>query len=586
MVEVDGSAAGERRRTAAGRPGRADQDTGHRGRARDALLLRHRARAASLWLLAGLFALVVVVVARWRGLMALVGLGFAAVVFGLFIVPALLVGESPVPVAVVGAVAIMYVVLYTTHGFSIRTSAALAGTLGGIALTAALGSLGGGLRRTSLASPTSRAACSRRTPAGSTSSPCSSRPSIIAGLGVLNDVTITQASAVWELRGAAPSMTRRSLFTSAMRIGRDHVASTIYTIVFAYAGTSLLLLLVVSPLRPAAARPRRHRRDRDRDRPLADQQHRARPRDAAHHGDRRGDGGPRPYAQRSRYDSLTPCTTSGSTWPGGSTDPPGWRCWTRPGGSSILTAVRTDDEIVECLAPFVDGPVPGRDRRPARRHQPHRLPAGGAGAEQGLPQVRGGRAPVQHRQAGVRRTAPAAPGSASSCGLDLDPRLAAGAPRARGLPAPRDDRAVRPRADPEVQAEAGPRPRAPAARAAHPDGPRRAARRDRRRTRRCLGGAARLGRRRGPQERPPGGRGPGRRRGVRVRRAVRGPVARADHALRRPGHRLHRHSVAGDRRRGGGGPDVRRRPRRARGRRPPRGRRWSSGSSTRPASTT
>jgi uncharacterized membrane protein len=69
---------------------------------------------------------------------------------------------------------------------------------------------------------------------------------VVAGLGVLNDVTITQASAVWELRGAAPAMTRRSLFASAMRIGRDHIASTIYTIVFAYAGTALLLLLVVT----------------------------------------------------------------------------------------------------------------------------------------------------------------------------------------------------------------------------------------------------------------------------------------------------------------------------------------------------
>ena len=69
---------------------------------------------------------------------------------------------------------------------------------------------------------------------------------IIAGLGVLNDVTITQASVVWELRGASPTMSRRRLFASAMRIGRDHIASTIYTIVFAYAGTALTLLLAVS----------------------------------------------------------------------------------------------------------------------------------------------------------------------------------------------------------------------------------------------------------------------------------------------------------------------------------------------------
>jgi uncharacterized membrane protein len=69
---------------------------------------------------------------------------------------------------------------------------------------------------------------------------------VIAGLGVLNDVTITQASSVWELREAGPQLSRRSLFTSAMRIGRDHIASTIYTIVFAYAGSALAVLLLLS----------------------------------------------------------------------------------------------------------------------------------------------------------------------------------------------------------------------------------------------------------------------------------------------------------------------------------------------------
>jgi len=68
---------------------------------------------------------------------------------------------------------------------------------------------------------------------------------IVAGLGVLNDVTITQASAVWELRSASQEMSRRQLFVSAMRIGRDHIASTIYTIVFAYAGTALPVLLLL-----------------------------------------------------------------------------------------------------------------------------------------------------------------------------------------------------------------------------------------------------------------------------------------------------------------------------------------------------
>lgn len=67
----------------------------------------------------------------------------------------------------------------------------------------------------------------------------------MAGLGVLNDVTITQSLEVWELRAVAPDMKRRALFTSGMRIGRDHIASTIYTIVFAYAGAALPVLLLI-----------------------------------------------------------------------------------------------------------------------------------------------------------------------------------------------------------------------------------------------------------------------------------------------------------------------------------------------------
>ena len=74
---------------------------------------------------------------------------------------------------------------------------------------------------------------------------------LIAGLGVLNDVTITQAAAVWELAASRPEASRREIFTSAMRIGRDHIASTVYTIAFAYAGGALTVLLLVA----ASSRP-------------------------------------------------------------------------------------------------------------------------------------------------------------------------------------------------------------------------------------------------------------------------------------------------------------------------------------------
>ncbi|MCW2791741.1 MAG: YibE/F family protein [Nocardioides sp.] len=201
-------------------------------------------RSTSLAWLLGVFAVVVVAVARWRGAFALVGLAFSGLVIWQFVLPALLLGTSGLLVGLVASAAIMFVVLYTTHGFSMRTSAALAGTLAGVVITALIGLLAVG--RTHL------------TGAGDESGSVLSSfvgdldfqglltcAIVIAGLGVLNDVTITQASAVWELRGAGPELTRAQLFTSGMRIGRDHIASTIYTIVFAYAGTALTVLLVI-----------------------------------------------------------------------------------------------------------------------------------------------------------------------------------------------------------------------------------------------------------------------------------------------------------------------------------------------------
>jgi len=201
-------------------------------------------RGAPLSLMFVLFVLVVALVARWRGILALVGLGFGGLVVVKFMLPALLAGESGFVVALVGSSLIMFVVLYLAHGLSIRTSTALAGTLFGVVITAGLGLLAVDLARLSgVASDEGATLVSF----AQTLSPQELLTSaiIVAGLGVLNDVTITQSSAVWELRAAAPSMGRRELFRSGMRIGRDHIASTIYTIVFAYAGAALPVLLLL-----------------------------------------------------------------------------------------------------------------------------------------------------------------------------------------------------------------------------------------------------------------------------------------------------------------------------------------------------
>lgn len=202
-------------------------------------------RTVGLAVLAGVFAVLVVAVARLRGLAALVGLVLAFGLLRQFILPALLSGEPAVPVAVVGSAAIMFVALYVAHGVSLRTTTAVIGTMAGLAITAVLGWFatqallltgGGGDDERLLAAVAPDAELRGVLLAGL----------VLAGLGVLNDVTVTQASAVWELHDAHPERPTGRLVGSAMRIGRDHIASSVYTLVFAYAGAALPLLLLIT----------------------------------------------------------------------------------------------------------------------------------------------------------------------------------------------------------------------------------------------------------------------------------------------------------------------------------------------------
>ncbi|WP_418275585.1 YibE/F family protein [Isoptericola jiangsuensis] len=195
-------------------------------------------------LLAAAYVLVVLLVARWRGLAALVGLGAAFAVFVWFTFPALLAGQDALAVALVTSASVMLVVLYVAHGLTARTTVALLGTLAGLALTAGIGAWATGAARISGASDEMAQNLPLIAP-GVDLRGIALCGLVLAGMGVLNDVTITQASAVWELRAMAPHAPRRVLFARAMRIGRDHIASTVYTIAFAYVGAALPLLLTV-----------------------------------------------------------------------------------------------------------------------------------------------------------------------------------------------------------------------------------------------------------------------------------------------------------------------------------------------------
>ncbi|MBS5976279.1 YibE/F family protein [Actinomyces urogenitalis] len=195
--------------------------------------------------LAVAYLVLVVAVAGLKGLRAVLGLVLATGVLLRFMIPALLALHPPLLVTLVGSVAMMLLAVYVAHGVSVRTTTALLGTLAGVVITVVLALWGVDAANLTGAVGEEALTLTAIVPGLSLTSLLTCGM-VIAGLGVLNDVTITQASAVWELHAANPTLSRARLLTGGMRIGRDHIASTVYTLAFAYAGTALPLILAAA----------------------------------------------------------------------------------------------------------------------------------------------------------------------------------------------------------------------------------------------------------------------------------------------------------------------------------------------------
>lgn len=201
-------------------------------------------RSTGLWVVAGAFVLALLAFGRWRGFTALLGLGVTFAVLLAFIVPGILAGESPVLMAMVGASAIMVTVLYLTHGFTASTTVAVLGTVISLILTGLLSwAAVAGLHLTGVTDDLSTAV-------GLQQQQVNTQGLLLAGivigsLGVLDDVTVTQAATVTELARANPRYSPRQVYLAATRVGRSHIASVVNTIILAYAGTSLPLLILI-----------------------------------------------------------------------------------------------------------------------------------------------------------------------------------------------------------------------------------------------------------------------------------------------------------------------------------------------------
>lgn len=203
-----------------------------------------RDRTTLLLVLSVVFAAAVVGLGRMRGVAAIAGLGVSIVVLVWFILPAIIAGREAVLVAITGGAAIVLVSLYLAHGFTPLTHAAALGAFTALVVTVTLSWL-----VVTLAGFTGLA--------GDEAFFLLALPEIdlrglllagvvLGALGALDDVTVTQASAVWEVREANPGLGAEALFSAGMRVGRNHIVSTVNTLLLAYAGASLPLLILFS----------------------------------------------------------------------------------------------------------------------------------------------------------------------------------------------------------------------------------------------------------------------------------------------------------------------------------------------------
>ncbi len=201
-------------------------------------------RAQPLLILLITFVLSMLIMGRWKGLGSLIALGVSMIVIVGYVIPHILSGEDPIKVSLIGSIILLAITLYLTYGWNLKTHASVLSIMLALLLTGALSLLFVYLTRLTgygdeNASYLMQASSIQIDPRGLLLGGM-----IIGALGVLDDLVTSQSAAVVEIHDANPSLGFRRTFQKAMRIGEDHVAATVNTLVLAYTGASLPLLLI------------------------------------------------------------------------------------------------------------------------------------------------------------------------------------------------------------------------------------------------------------------------------------------------------------------------------------------------------
>lgn len=203
-------------------------------------------RTPSMLWLVGIFVVCTVLLSGWKGVRSLIAMLFSFVVITGYILPRILAGDNPVAVSIVGSFVILATTLYMVYGWTLKTHAAVLGILIALSITGLIAHYSIGLSHLTGFGSEEAMFLSQQLGTSIDLRGIVLSGILIGSLGVLDDLVITQTSAVFELYQADLDLNFGNLYRRAMRIGQDHVAATVNTLVLAYTGAALPLLLLVT----------------------------------------------------------------------------------------------------------------------------------------------------------------------------------------------------------------------------------------------------------------------------------------------------------------------------------------------------
>jgi len=197
-------------------------------------------------ILTALLCISIIIVGRIKGFFSLIALIITVLLVFVILIPLTLKGYPPLPIAVVISLLSIIITLPVIAGLRLKTLAAILGASSGIILASLLAVIFAWFMHLSGIVTTDMLTVFYASNIDINLRGLALSGMIIAALGAIMDVCISIASSTAEIFRANPKITQRAAFRSVLTVGTDILGSMVNTLILAYVGSSLSLILLIS----------------------------------------------------------------------------------------------------------------------------------------------------------------------------------------------------------------------------------------------------------------------------------------------------------------------------------------------------